>query len=65
MQAGSGQAIYFSGRSESYGKAIGYTYSSATALSKSVGLTTDSNKSGIVADLSALSTFAPYFYIKH
>lgn len=65
MQAGSGTAVYFSGRTGLYGEPVGGTYTTATAITKSLGITTEPDYSGIVCDLSAIPTFKPYFYISY
>lgn len=65
MQAGSGTSVYFSGRTGLYGEPVGGTYGAGTAITKSLGITTDPTMSGIVCDLSAIPTFKPYFYIRY
>jgi len=51
----------------SYGKSVGVTAATdGTAFAgKTIGVTTDGSKSGIVADLSSIATFAPTFCIKY
>lgn len=68
MQSGSSNSIYLSCRTDSYGKAVGNTYGSAYAYNKSVGITTDVDNSGIIADLGSIeSVFSGkkhlYFYV--
>lgn len=55
MQAGSGQSVYLSGRTASYGSNVGGIYGTATPSNKSIGLTKDGSKSGVVADMSSVT----------
>ena len=52
--------------SDAYGDPVSAAnYNVTGGVAGSIGVTTDATKSGIVADISALPTFDPYFYIKY
>ena len=49
----------------SYGISVSSNTGSNNAIAGSIGVTTDSTKSGIVADYSALPYFSPRFLIRY
>ena len=65
LGVGQDQASRLAAQTGTYGKNIGTgTSGSNTSNAKTLGVTTDPTKSGIVADLSSISGFAPTFVIK-
>ena len=63
-QGGTGGIAY----TTAYGHATGDTidvYHGLVDNARGLGITNDETKSGIVADISSLPTFEPYFYIRY
>ena len=63
-QGGSGGLAY----STAYGHIAGDVidvYQGLVDNARGLGITNDETKSGIVADISSLPTFEPYFYIRY
>ena len=63
-QGGSGGLAYTTAYGHTAGDIID-TYHGLVDNAKGLGITDDETKSGIVADISSLPTFEPYFYIHY
>lgn len=63
LQVGSEDARNVSPRKDSYGLPVGSPYNTGSNIEKTIGLTTDSTKSGIVVDITVPTGYNLYYYV--